>query len=270
MDPSIRDLIDISHYAARHPSWVQGSGGNCSVKAENLMAIKASGYFLEEVGEDKGFVVLDLVSKRAAGGDPNARPSMEFPLHTLLNRFVIHTHPVPVGALVCSQEGKKEFRKIFPESHFIWVDYATPGLQLFLKVRETLAALTPPPQDKVLFLENHGLFAAAETKERCMQLHSQAIERCEKALPAAKAAAEKTTAAGYLTPDHVVFFNLDRKTLSPKQRQALSELEAFAAEVAARVKTRGWSLKALAEQDAQFLLQMEEEKYRQDLWKDKP
>ena len=55
--------------------------------------------------------------------------------------------------------------------------------------------------------------------------------------------------------------------LSPKQQQALSELDAFAAEVEARIRAKGWSPCFLAPADVKFLLQMEEEKYRQDLWK---
>ena len=183
MDPSIQDLIDISHYAARHPSWVQGGGGNCSVKARGRMFIKASGFFLEELAEDNGYSILDLATKQPAENN-RLKPSMEFPLHTLLGNYVIHTHPSAAGALVCAGEGKAEFRKIFPEPHFIWVDYANPGLNLFLKVRETLAGLPQPvPEDKVLFLQNHGLFAAAAAKKRCMELHDEAIARCEKALP---------------------------------------------------------------------------------------
>lgn len=266
MDPSIQDLIDISHYAARHPDWVQGGGGNCSVKSGARMIIKASGFFLEEVTADHGFVFMDLKSEKPEG---SLRPSMEYPLHLLLNRFVIHTHPAPLGALVCSAEGREAFRQHFPEKHFFWIPYATPGRKLFEKVRETLAGAAAGSGPRVLFLENHGLFAAAETKDETRRLHEEAIRRCEQLLPAGESDS-LGLAHQYLTPDHAVYDHMDRTKLSEKQRLCQQELDAFSRDVLGRIRAKGWTPRFLELGAVAELLGMEEERYRRELWKPKP
>jgi len=235
------------------------------------MIIKASGYFLEEVSEETGHVTLDLETHKPTE-ENTRRPSMEFPLHLLLNRFVIHTHPVAAGALLCSKEGAGAFRDLFPESHAFWIPYTTPGQKLFLKVKETLekadAAGLP---EKLLLLENHGLFAAAETPEDAERLHDQAIHRCHQAFPPPVISdAVKIDRRQYLTPDHVVYFHMSEASLSEKQRQCLGELESFAARVLERIHQRGWTPRFLGAEAVHELLGMEEERYRQNLWKPKP
>jgi len=262
----VRDLIEISHFAARHPEWVQGGGGNCSVKFNGEMLIKASGYVLEDVAESDGYVHLNLATNTPAA-ETALRPSMESPLHTFLSTFVIHTHPIEVGGLVCAQEGHQIFEDTFSDPRYVWIDYATPGQKLFEQVERTLKAKGHQrEQDTVLFLQNHGLFVAAKNKEKCMQLHQETIQRCGQLFSPLNNGKTEMIENQFLTPDHVVYLSLKDKELSPKQRQAIQELKAFSIEVLRRIRAKGWQPHFLSDAEAGDVLGMPEEKYRQSLW----
>ena len=55
-----KEMQRISNYCGDRVDYVQGGGGNTSVKFDDkLMAIKASGYTLKETTQEKGFVTVD-------------------------------------------------------------------------------------------------------------------------------------------------------------------------------------------------------------------
>ena len=260
--------MQLSRYAAQHPRFVQGGGGNCSAKFSGRMAVKASGYFLESVCETSGYVILDLKRGKPIHGS-NGKVSMEANLHRLLNAYVIHTHPTAVAALVCSKQGKKIFKKLYPDPCCQWIDYAAPGNQLFHKVKRTLLkARTTMRKDQVLFLQNHGLFVSSLTKKRCINLHEETVQKLETLF--GMASIDKLPVIPkdhYLTPDHAVYRNLEGKNLSEKTAAAVHEIETFARQALALIKKKGWEPFWLTKRDVHFLLNMKEEKYRQALWK---
>jgi len=58
---NIQDLVKISHYAAADVAYIQGGGGNTSIKLDdNRMAVKASGCKLSDMADKEGYVVVDL------------------------------------------------------------------------------------------------------------------------------------------------------------------------------------------------------------------
>ena len=140
LENAVVDLVELSRYAAQHPRLVQGAGGNCSVKFSDRLVIKASGYLLEEVSEQDGYVVLDLKTELPIEGSA-LKASLETHLHKLLRKYVIHTHPIVVIALVSAWQGKQVFRDLFPEGFYQWVDYAPPGDLLAQRVSEALRNL---------------------------------------------------------------------------------------------------------------------------------
>lgn len=262
----IDDLIEISHFAARHPLWVQGGGGNCSVKNNTHMVIKASGFVLEDVCHENGFVEIDLKTGQPAG-ETSLRASMESPLHLLLSQYVLHTHPAIVGALLCSEEGPSYFSKLFPENHFIWIDYTTPGKKLFSVVAEKLKNKDIDTQKPIaLLLQNHGLFTAAPTKNQAMTLHCEVMDRCENFFKANSQDKPLLKKGQYLSPDHAVFGALNEDCLSEKQLKALVELEQYSDFVLSKILAKNWTPRFLSDRHIAELLGMEEEKYRQQLW----
>ena len=259
----LSDLIEVSKFAARHPDWVQGGGGNCSVKLNGQMWIKASGYFLEEVSRDGGYAVLEMASGKVI--DPRGpKPSLEAPLHSLLGTYVIHTHPIPVVALVSSFEGAENFRKIFPENHFHWVEYAAPGRALYETVRRMLDGKNQSSLG--LFLQNHGLFVSAQKKEEAFALHLEIISRLEKFF-GAESALDAIMAQHFLTPDHAVYGCAeDGKGMTQKQMKAREETLFLVGSALAHIRKKGWRARWLDPEEVAKITEMEEEKYRKSLW----
>ena len=71
-------MYKISAYAGQ-PAYVQGGGGNTSVKFDGrLMAIKASGYTLGEITEEKGYVTVDyeMIRRYYDAVDKNVKPRL--------------------------------------------------------------------------------------------------------------------------------------------------------------------------------------------------
>ena len=56
----LKNLLELSHYAGNRWDLVQAGGGNTSVKINDIMYIKASGYLLAELNDDFGVAKVDL------------------------------------------------------------------------------------------------------------------------------------------------------------------------------------------------------------------
>jgi rhamnose utilization protein RhaD (predicted bifunctional aldolase and dehydrogenase) len=257
---AISELVELSHYAGVHPLFVQGGGGNCSVKA--------SGIFVEEITTSKGYACLDLDSGKQID-NLESRPSLETPLHLLLGAYIIHTHPMVVGALVCSKEGKSQYRDVLSEKNCYWVDYANPGKQLSIKVQEVLAANNCNVNDNlVLLLENHGIFVSSNSKQNCIDLHKKCTQELDRFFNVNDAAVAETytlSDAQFLTPDHVVYSEMNKDKLSFKQQLALNELNEYSKRVVGLIVNKKWQLQFLNPNDVDFLKHMDEEKYRQKM-----
>lgn len=265
----IADLISLSSYAGKHPEFVQGGGGNCSVKFDEKMIIKASGFFLKDVADKKAFVVVDL-QKGQPISNQKFKPSLEIGIHLLLGKYVIHTHPILVGVVVCAKQGRKFFKRFFRSKNFFWIRYANPGQQLAKRIKSLLVSRqVDTKKDIVLFLENHGIFVSSSNKTRCMELHENVIQSLKDFLgckePRLTKNRTKLLKNKYLTPDHVVYSNPGNAHLSNKQKKVLDELKIYSGTVKAFVKSINWDIVYLKKRDVDFILKMKGEKYRQEL-----
>ena len=188
---NIESLINISHQIGANISYIQGGGGNTSVKInDNLMAIKSSGTNLIDMSKQKGQTLVDFkkitellkepsleeddFSKKinSFSYDKSQRPSIETGFHSLLGKFVIHTHSVFINVLLCCKEGKLLIKELFPNSS--WVDYFSPGKNLTLAIKRELAKEKKKfSEDKVVFLQNHGLIVSSVSGLKSLKLHEK-------------------------------------------------------------------------------------------------
>ena len=196
MKKDIQDLIKISHYAAASKAYIQGGGGNTSVKLDdNQMAVKASGCKLSDMSDDAGYVVVDyksIVGYFAAAEEGDAdfekqstavlqasiieqeglktfRPSVEAGFHSVLKKYVIHTHSVYTNILCCCEEGKDIAGKILKDVSFIWLPYVDPGAKLTLAITQAIKNAESIPD--VIFMQNHGVIVSADDAARAIELH---------------------------------------------------------------------------------------------------
>jgi rhamnose utilization protein RhaD (predicted bifunctional aldolase and dehydrogenase) len=220
MDKALADLIKISTTTGKDPLLTQAAGGNTSVKTDNgkFMYIKASGTALKDMSPHRGWRKLRLdklhgvikdksIAKMPTGLrekeilschlisccdgiDSSARPSVEANLHALLDKCIIHLHPLVVGAYVNSKNGRKEIAGLFKSEKFppLWIPYAAPGYPLAIKTAGLVAAYEKRYKIKpaIIFLGKHGLFVTAKTAPAAMSLLYKVLNRCENNLPKLK------------------------------------------------------------------------------------
>ena len=205
----IESLIAVSRKYGSDPSMVIAGGGNTSFKTADRLWVKASGHALATIGED-GFAVLDrsllnpmgrkkyssVVAEReeqvkndlaAACITTDRRPSVETSMHNCLEAaFVVHLHPTAVNGLMCSAHAREKCAELFPDALFI--PYTDPGYTLFKKVYDKVQAYRKAAgaEPKVIFLQNHGIFVAADTTEEIESIYDGILARLaahEAALP---------------------------------------------------------------------------------------
>jgi NAD(P)-dependent dehydrogenase (short-subunit alcohol dehydrogenase family)/rhamnose utilization protein RhaD (predicted bifunctional aldolase and dehydrogenase) len=276
MDKSLADLITISRKTGSNPTYVRGGGGNTSVKTDDgkYMYIKASGTALKDMSEKKGWRRLNIEMVRSIMKDAaiarltenkreteivnrlllacdddvitEARPSVEAHLHSMLDKVVIHLHPLVVAAYVNAGNGQNMIEKLFQKSGIknppLWVPYADPGFMLGKKVYMLVNDYQKQYGVKpaVLFLAKHGIFVCAKDTATALKLADKVIATCNSGLPnlitkkakqastneinTARLAIRKAVydAAGQYVP--VSFFEADEKTAAFWSRKDAARL----------------------------------------------
>lgn len=212
MTPStqrMRDFIRLSSIAGSRADYVQGGGGNTSVKLENgLMAIKASGFCLKDITENNAFALLDgaalkrfyrenqpddFADTEAAGaqctkdnirtleGIPQLRPSVEAGFHSILKTFVLHTHSVYANLAACAVNGRAIAEKAFQDAPYSWgwVDYQDPGATLAFGIRDEMDRVEKATGKvpSVILMQNHGIIVHDDDAVSCLAIHSDANAR---------------------------------------------------------------------------------------------
>ena len=159
---------------------------------------------------DRDLKVL-LDEARVDSGDPR-RPSVETVLHALALRemgvrFIAHTHPVAVNAVMCSQAVELAISgRLFPDEIVVcgpapaYVPYTDPGFELAVAVREAMHIYAEewgmPP--KVILMQNHGLIALGASPQEVDNITSMYVKTCRVLLGTAALGG-----AHYLTPANV-------------------------------------------------------------------
>jgi len=216
MTTPIEELVEISRLVGSDESLVQGGGGNTSVKSPDgrIMYIKASGTSLALMTTETGYLALGVAGVRAtitdmglAEMEPTAReaevlrrlmaartgtfeadvrPSVESSLHALLARYVVHTHPVAVGAVVCSKEGEELVDELIRRTGYsiMWSSHSDPGYPLAVNVARQVDDYVSRcgHQPDVLLLENHGVFASSDDFKRIRMMTGKLVSVIEEML----------------------------------------------------------------------------------------
>ena len=194
----------ISHKYGADPRFVLAGGGNTSYKDEDFLYIKGSGTSLATITKD-GFVKMsreglasiwektysqeadkreaevlsDMMAARCAG-EESKRPSVETLLHNLFEQsYVLHIHPAMINGLTCSVQGKDAMQRVFPDA--IWIEETEPGYVLASKCRDRINEYECRTGDSayLLFLQNHGVFFAADSEEEMTEIVTSVMNKLE-------------------------------------------------------------------------------------------
>ena len=237
----IEELIEISHRYGSDQDYVIAGGGNTSFKNDEYIWIKGSGTSLATIDAD-GFVRLDrkklkeigrkaypqdLILREAMVKDdlaaavndkPGKRPSVETSLHELLDyAYVVHTHPAKVNGLTCSVKAREKSAELFGEE-VLFIEYINPGYTLFLKVFDEVKRymLKFGKQPKIIFLENHGVFVAADTTDEIDEIYRSVNEKLD-----ARISVELPSEEGGVTEGTFVFKG-EKKVMLKRTSQLIS------------------------------------------------
>jgi rhamnose utilization protein RhaD (predicted bifunctional aldolase and dehydrogenase) len=153
-------------------AWVQGPGGNASLKHKDVLWIKASGTWLSQALSEAIFVPVELKAVHAqitcADDTPlqplpgwKLRPSLETTLHGLMcHRYVLHIHSIAALTWAVRADATACFARLLEgKLPFRYVPYARPGAKLTAATREVLQS----GDCDYLVLGNHGVLLGAET-----------------------------------------------------------------------------------------------------------
>jgi len=196
----------LSKYAGGRYDLIQAGGGNSSVKLpDGTMLIKASGCLLSEVEDGGGYVRVDNNKALAILDDPEVaqatdkragdaaasrlagrsvtsgvgRPSIEMLMHSLMDKYTLHTHPISATVAMCSAGWEKRLTGAFDGSAA--VGYRTPGLALALELRKAVEGhvRTHGRKPSLVFLQNHGIIVSSDTPEEVVRITEDVSQRLE-------------------------------------------------------------------------------------------
>jgi len=191
---------------------IMGEGNTSAKIDEETFFVKASGARLASIGEgdfvevriEKALALLRQeglfdeqirAQLERAKVDPTGplRPSVETIMHALAlqagaARFIGHTHPTVVNAVLCSQRAEEAFSgRLFPEEIVVcgpapaYVPYTDPGLPL---ARAVWAGMEKHADlygqwPKVVLLQNHGLIAFGQSASEVIDVTAMAVKTAQ-------------------------------------------------------------------------------------------
>ena len=93
--------------------------------------------------------------------------------------YVVHLHPTLVNGLMCSVTAEKRCAELFPDA--LYVAYTDPGYTLFKKVYDAIGQWKAQrgSEPQVIFLQNHGIFVAADTVAEIDAIYEDVMTKLE-------------------------------------------------------------------------------------------
>ncbi|NLG52639.1 MAG: class II aldolase [Clostridiales bacterium] len=204
---NIQTIVKLSNKYGSDPELVLAGGGNTSIKDEETLFVKASGTELSDI-TGKGFVGMSrkgieeifhkkypeddkareaavLADLMAARLDPDgeSRPSVETLLHGLfVHTLVLHLHPALINGLTCGSDGERAARRLFGDKA-LWIPACRPGYSLAMLCRNSMESYKKETgrDAQIMFLQNHGVFFAADTEKEIDSLLSYVLDTLKNA-----------------------------------------------------------------------------------------
>lgn len=274
----LNDFLKISNVIGNNIELCQNNGGNVSVKVlDSIMIIKASGYEMKDIHGLNGHSVVDFKSVRnglnkgsirddrsltkavndAVTLKEYKRPSMETGFHSYLDKYVIHTHPVYLNAILCLERSREIVKELYSGLNYSYIEYANPGFDICKHI------MGSDPHG-IYFLENHGLIIALsdrmEAVGKTMEINDIAKTYLKNNNPDFKefslAFADMEMDRSFFYPDSAVFLEDD----------IIQKREILAAHnYIGKIGQPLGGLRILKQEDVFFLQNLESEIYRKSL-----
>lgn len=205
----LEKLINICNFCGNKFDLVQAGGGNISFKYDNFMVIKSSGYHLLKVNKYYGFSILNNTNLLIDINNDiydnldnyllitQNKASIESYMHSFLQKYVVHLHPLAVNIILCRKDAKEIINNLFEENLFI--DYILPGEELSKEIYSKYN------NQKIIFLKNHGIIITSNYIEECYELIDNINNKCEKFLDINLDKYKNFEIKKHLYPDSVIY-----------------------------------------------------------------
>ena len=283
-------FIQASRRLGENKIYVQGAGGNCSIKEDGILFVKASGYLMKDIALQKGIVqlpykkLITYFSKKHIYTKENekhflqlidnslisqkdCKPSMETGFHAVIpSKYIFHLHSVYANIFTCMKDGDKQLQKLFPNESFIFLPYINPGYELALRLYKT----NNIPQ--IIFLQNHGMIIHANSLTSCLKKIEKVHQTIEEYLKKKNVFIrfQINTSINrfnkYIFPDSAVFSKVSEKKLIPPKKHELLEIMSAQLYIIQIINLMQGKPKYLSKKDVSRLLSMQQEKHRQKLF----
>ena len=195
-----KDELELRVYTSRllgcDNSLVLHGGGNTSVKIDDTLYVKGSGWDLSSI-EKEGFspvslnALLDMAKKeqlsdtkmvklqKEAMSDKRApNPSVEAILHAIIPyKFVDHTHANSIVTISNSINGKKIINELYKD--YLIVDYVMPGFILAKKIYELTSKGFKWEECKGIILHHHGIFTFGDSAKKSYSNMIKSVQTAE-------------------------------------------------------------------------------------------
>jgi len=163
---TINEFIFLSKYFGQSIYNVQGPGGNISIKLDNYLFIKSSGYILGNIKYEEGYCIVDnnKCIEMVKNNENNVKeskifgyknPSMETYFHSFMKKYTIHLHFTLSNIFFCSNS-ENDIMKDFKYNYDI-IDYYEPGLELASEIYKKYSINTD-----IYILKNHGIIITSD------------------------------------------------------------------------------------------------------------
>ncbi len=218
----LQERVRTSRLLGCDDSLVLHGGGNTSVKIDNILWVKGSGWDLGSI-EAGGFapvkmeVLLDIASKEMISDSELVRlqkegmidktapaPSIEAVVHAIIPyRFVDHTHADAVVTISNTPNGKELIKEIYGEKVVV-VDYVMPGFILSKAMQKELDGKNWGEIEGIILL-NHGIFSFDEDAEASYQKMLSLVKK----------------ASDYLDKNADIASSVEKSDISEETKEAL-------------------------------------------------
>ena len=168
-----KKFLEFCEKLGRDSSFVQGAGGNVSIKDDKNLYVKGSGKWISNALKENIFAVLPLKESQgklyATNMEHNfsndslnsLRPSIETSFHLLIDsKIIVHLHETFSLSILILKKYKSIFRSILPHNFsYIFVDYVKPGKDLAKSIK---LEMNQKRQPDIVFLQNHGIILCGD------------------------------------------------------------------------------------------------------------
>lgn len=286
----MKRIINVSKELGSTIAYVQGRGGNSSIKKGTHMFVKASGVLLKHVSErdfidciykditeffvvespvkNKDNALLTIVDNAIIQGNSIGKPSLKTGLHAIIpSKYIIHTHSVYANVFNCMTNSEKYLGALLTNYAYEVIPYQNPGYYLAKYIYDLQLKYAPP---SVLFLQNHGLVIHGNNLSKVVKLHKEINDILQNFIYDATGLSfdvrnEFQKMDKHFFPDSIVYSSVSKDDITEKNEKEFYEILSASTFIKNVVVALKETPVFISSDNVMYIQNMEREKHRMNL-----